>query len=151
MKGGITDNGEESQGREEEGRQETVTADLARTKRGPPWPPFQLRIADCGLRIVRKTRHKGRSPQVPSSHFLIDVIVCPSHILTARITSHCCTLSTTSMPAMMRPKTVYFASRCGCGECVIKYWLPPVSGQGSSAIPTVPRRYGSSFSSSRTV
>jgi hypothetical protein len=34
MKGGITDNGEESQGREEEGRQETVTADLARNKKG---------------------------------------------------------------------------------------------------------------------
>ena len=33
------------------------------------------------------------------------------------------------MPAMTRPKTVYFASRCGCGECVMKNWLPPVSGQ----------------------
>ena len=24
----------------------------------------------------------------------------------------------------------------------MKYWLPPVSGHGSSAMPTVPRRYG---------
>ena len=54
------------------------------------------------------------------------------------------------MPATTRPKTVYFASRCGCGECVMKNWLPPVSAQ-SSAIPRVPRRYGSSFSSSRMV
>src|SRR6267378_3099990 len=39
------------------------------------------------------------------------------------------------MPATTRPKTVYFASRCGCGECVMKNWLPPVSAQ-SIAIPT---------------
>ncbi len=53
------------------------------------------------------------------------------------------------MPAMTRPKTVYLASRCGCGECAMKYWLPPVSGHGSSAMPTVPRRYGRWFNSSR--
>jgi hypothetical protein len=34
------------------------------------------------------------------------------------------------------------------GGWVMKNWLPPVSGQ-SSAIPTVPRRNGTSFSSSR--
>jgi hypothetical protein len=45
MKGGITDNGEESQGREEEGRQETVIADLSREKKGATVAPFS--IADC--------------------------------------------------------------------------------------------------------
>ena len=31
------------------------------------------------------------------------------------------------MPVTTRAKTVYFASRCGCGERVRKNWLPPVS------------------------
>jgi hypothetical protein len=46
MKGGITDNGEESQGREEEGRQETVIADLSREKKGATVAPFSIK-ADC--------------------------------------------------------------------------------------------------------
>ena len=46
MKGGITDNGEESQGREEEGRQETVTADLSREKKGATVAPFSILIAE---------------------------------------------------------------------------------------------------------
>ena len=37
---------------------------------------------------------------------------------------------------------------CGCGEMVRKYWLPPASFP-PSAMPTVPRRYGRSLSSSR--
>src|SRR5690606_34095509 len=38
------------------------------------------------------------------------------------------TRSITSNPATTRPKTVYAPSRCGCGACVMKNWLPPVSG-----------------------
>ena len=68
MKGGITDNGEESQGREEEGREETLT-DLARRKKGGHRGPLSI-----------------FSPQF-FDYF--SVIVSPSHTRTFRITSHC--------------------------------------------------------------
>ena len=43
-----------------------------------------------------------------------------------------------SIPCTTRPNTVYLPSRCGCGDTVMKNWLPPVSGP-VSAIPSVPR------------
>ena len=48
-------------------------------------------------------------------------------------------------------ETVYLASRCGCGECVMNHWLPPVSGQGSRAIRPLPARDMPLVSSSRIV
>ena len=45
----------------------------------------------------------------PLFNFQTRFVVVPSQILTRRITSHCSIRSTTSMPAITRPKTVYFA------------------------------------------
>ena len=44
------------------------------------------------------------------------------------------------MPFTTWPKTVYFASRCGCGECVMKNWLPPVSRHCERHARRTPRR-----------
>jgi hypothetical protein len=66
-KGGITDNGEESQGREEEGRQETLTlTSPVKKKRGRPSPPFDF---------------------LPDRFYLR---FSPSHVITRRITSQGC-------------------------------------------------------------
>src|SRR5882672_3992622 len=46
------------------------------------------------------------------------------------IRSPCPIASSTVLPPVTRPKIVYVPSRCGCAECVMKYWLPPVSGPG---------------------
>jgi len=53
MKGGITNNGEESQGREEEGRQEAVTS-LLNEKKGAIAAPFSLSTRDFLLQFVGK-------------------------------------------------------------------------------------------------
>src|SRR5688572_2842420 len=121
-------NGKESEGRKEEGGQEEIALHF-----NPQFPTPNFQAWELGV-----------GPASAYSGFT------PSRIRTFRITSHCTSRSMTSMPFTTRPKTVYRASRCGCGEWVMKNWLPPVSSQ-SSAIPTVPRRYGSSFSSSRIV
>ena len=56
-----------------------------------------------------------------------------------RIVSPCTSLSATSIPASNGADHGARASRCGCGDNVMKNWLPPVSAQ-SRAMPTVPRR-----------
>ena len=100
----------------------------------PEGAPFDFRISDLGFRIW----------------CYCPIQFTPSHTRMVLMVSHCCNRSTTSMPETTWPNTVYRASRCGAGECVMKNWLPPVSAQ-SSAMPTVPRKYGRWLISSRIV
>ena len=96
-------------------------------KKGAAVAPFSISIADssCSVqpRVQSSRRRLCRPTPAPADHVARLNRVDDLHAVDDR------------------PKTVYFASRCGCGECVMKNWLPPVSAQ-SSAIPTVPRRYG---------
>ena len=61
-----------------------------------------------------------------------------------------CSASTASIPATTRPNAVRRPSHRGCGDWVMKNRLLPVSGR-PRASPTVPRRKGSWFGSSRRV
>ena len=115
VKGGTTDNGEESsQGRQEKGRQEAVSRPPVREK-GAIVAPFFFVIAALSA--------------VPDPHALdhVPLIVTADRAVRSR-----------SRPG----RTPCSApSRCGCGDSVMKNWLPPVSGP-ASAMPTVPRTIG---------
>src|SRR5688572_17117503 len=85
-------NGEESEGRKEEGGQEEIA--LHFNSRFPT-PNVQPGVGSW-----------------PSQRLLNYSGFTPSRIRTFRITSHCTSRSTTSMPLTTRPKIVYLASRC---------------------------------------
>jgi len=97
MKGGIKASWQRKPRAERRRRRRSGNSFSRTKKRGRPSPPFQFSADDSSLQFVD-----------------------PSQTRTRRITSHCSIRSTTSIPEITRPNTVYRASRCGCGEWVMK-------------------------------
>src|SRR6185369_14731931 len=95
-------------------------------------------------RLIYHRGHRGiqdkRKPPLLCFLCVLCGSIYLSFTITRRITSPRTMLSTTSMPRITRPKTVYPPSRCGWGECVANHCEPPVS-LPDKAIPTAPRSY----------